>query len=468
MSNEDKKKFKLKDSAFFKKCRNLLAIVLMVSVLSGSVITTAPKEADAVICSNCFICLILDPIAAVLILNLIQESIGSPLIERSIERHINSEENWIVEDFFEDFWVKGLAEMTHFISAFAMYQLEMVGTLFDAKNYLETKRLFFELHAEANRDYHPSESFCVFGTMTRSLAAAEMQANINMMAMSERFIDRQLQDKNSTPYAGVHSDKHARWEQFIHTYCDPRDNSWEGPGTGLDLACDNDGYGTGAATGATDRNRVNLDIDYTRLIDEPRSLEDVDFIDTVVTDKEEDVMAMSLNLYGHDVPEWDTSHASLSNQTTKKNYLDLRSVVAKRNVAQNSFNAIVSMKSSGFTTSDIEYYMASILKDLMPDGTTDSEIFDLMGGRNPSYYAQLEVLSKKIYQNPDFFANLYDKPANVKRKSVALKAIDMMLDRALYESELRQEMLLSVMLSSKLNDNFGPLNRSLTKGTRQE
>lgn len=100
------------------------------------------------------------------------------------------------------------------------------------------------------------------------------------------------------------------------------------------------------------------------------------------------------------------------------------------------------------------------MKDLMPSGTSDEDIYKIIG-ENPSYYAQLELLSKKIYQNPDFFANLYDKPTNVKRKSTAMKAIELMLDRALFESELRQEMMLSVMLSSKLNKNYRTINRDL-------
>jgi hypothetical protein len=75
-------------------------------------------------------------------------------------------------------------------------------------------------------------------------------------------------------------------------------------------------------------------------------------------------------------------------------------------------------------------------------------------GENPSYYAQLEILAKKIYQDTDFYANLYDKPANVSRKLVSMKAIELMLDRAIYESQLRREMAVSVTLSSKLRSSF--------------
>ena len=45
-------------------------------------------------------------------------------------------------------------------------------------------------------------------------------------------------------------------------------------------------------------------------------------------------------------------------------------------------------------------------------------------------------------------------PANVKRKGVALKAIELMLDRAIYESQLRQEMAMSVLLSAKLDHHI--------------
>ncbi len=109
-------------------------------------------------------------------------------------------------------------------------------------------------------------------------------------------------------------------------------------------------------------------------------------------------------------------------------------------------------------------YLGAILVEL---GIPEEEIAEYLGDpanepeAYPSYYAQLELLAKKIYQNPDFYANLYDKPANVARKSVALKAIDLMLDRAIYESQLRQEMSMSVLLSSRLRKQFKDAQKDL-------
>lgn len=465
-----------RNSRFPRWVRNGVVLVLLVSVLSGYVLTVRNKNVEALsVKIPCTWCNWFDTEAAKLALEWIQNNIGNPLIDETIEQHMNQEQNFIVEDFFEDYWLRALAELTNFLSSFGMYQVEIVGTFFDAKSQLETRRLFFELQAEAHKDYHPSDDFCWFGTSSRSLASSDSRARLNMLAMSEHSLGRQLGYRGAAAAQGVQADKNSRWQKFVNTYCDPKDNSWEGAGTGLDLACDRDGFGASVATGALDLGRVNRDVDYTRLIDAPRTL-DVDFSagSTAVTENSEDILAMASNLYGHNVPSRALSKKKITTPAAKKLYMDLRSVVAKRNVAESSFNAIVSMKSAGTngdasatSQPDVGAYMAAIIKDLMPTGTPDDEIYAILG-ENPSYYAQLEVLSKKIYQNPDFIANLYDTPANVKRKSVAMKAIGLMLDRALFESELRQEMILSVMLSSELGRNVSTLNRDFKKGKRHK
>lgn len=466
---------KVKKPRKTRRLANFILIVALVGALSSSALVVRPKEAQA-ICTPCLACLIFDPLAAVIVLNLIQEHIGTPIINDTIERHMNTQYRYIVNEFFEDFWVKALAEMTQFLSAFAMFQVNIVGTFFDAQNQSETSRVFMKLQAEAHKDYHPSEAFCAFGSTTLGMAATQSRARLNILAMSRHSLHRHLSNSGSASYGGVDTDKTARWNRFVNTYCDPKDNGWSGLGTGLDFACDRDAQGPGvpgAESGpvAAERYRVNRDINYTAVIEEPRTL-DVNFADSTggPTEDEEDVLAMSLNLYGHNTLEQDLSRDNMSNRDLARLHLDLRALAARRNVAEHSFHSIVGMKSRGdndyglaATQPDVSLYMAAVLKDLMPSGTSDAEIFDLLG-RNPSYYAQLEVLAKKIYQNPDFFANLYDKPANVKRKSVAMKAISLMLDRALFESELRQEMIMSVLLASKLNKGRDQINEALQRG----
>ena len=458
-----------KKARFGRKVRNFLIIAVVVSVLSGSVLTMRQKQTEAFsICTNCILCIPGDTLITIFLLNLLQE-FWDGIIEDDIEGLLNMEENWIVEDFFEDFWLRAVAELTEFLGAFGMYQVEIVGTFFDAKNQLETRRLFFKLHAEAHKDYHPSDDFCWFGTNSRSLAASESRAKLNLVALSQRAIQRQLGYKDNLAAGSIAADKDARWHQFVDTYCDPKDNGWENVGTGLEKACDRDGSAGTAQMGAIDRRRVNLDIDYTRLIESKRTL-DINFADgpPSLSADEEDVLAMSANLFGNNVPTRKLSNQKLMTSPAMRNlYLDQRSVVAKRDVAMNSFHSIVSMKSAGTsgatTGANTGAYIGAVIKDLMPTAT-DDEIFEIIG-ESPSYYAQLEVLGKKIYENPDFYANLYDTPANVERKSVAMKAIELMIDRALYESELRQEMMMSVMLSSELNKRYREVRRDLKRGS---
>lgn len=114
-------------------------------------------------------------------------------------------------------------------------------------------------------------------------------------------------------------------------------------------------------------------------------------------------------------------------------------------------------------------YMGRILLDL---GIPENEVVDYLGlntavgstgeqNTDLSHFAQLEILAKKIYQNPNFYAGLYDTPANIKRKSAALKAIELMLDRAIYESQLRQEMSMSVLLSTRLQSTVESVSSKL-------
>ncbi|MGH1403884.1 MAG: hypothetical protein ACRBDL_06540 [Alphaproteobacteria bacterium] len=475
---------RIKKSVFGGKARGLVLVFALVFMLSGSFITMCGQKKAEAFCTPCISCLILDPAATVFLLNIMEDSFWEPLIRDNITDHMNSEINWIVDDFFDDYVFYALAELTEYLGAFGMLQVQIVGDFFDAKHYLETQRLYFKLHAEAHKDYHPSDDFCWFGTNARSLASTDNRARLATIALSNMDLQRQLGFIGSSSALSKGDDKKNRWNRFVNTYCDPKDNNWINAGTGLDLACDRDGLGLGAGVGATDRARVNRDIDYTALIDEPRTLEEVNFLDqsgagnaNVLTNAEEDVMAMSANLYGDGTPTRRLSRelfaAEATSETATALYMDLRSVVAKRAVAQNSFNALVAMKSEG-TNGDSAAplqpntgrFVGAIIRDLMPAGMTDAQIFGIMG-ENPSYYAQLEVLGKKIYQNPDFFANLYDKPANVARKSVAMKAISLMLDRALFESELRQEMLLSVMLSSELSKRHKVIDRDLDVGGKR-
>lgn len=371
--------------------------------------------------------------------------------------------------------IHAMQRMAEQLSAVAMHQAFIVGTFLDAKHQLETQRLFQELQIQAHKDYQPSTSFCMLGTAARSLGHSEALGRYNALVLSRRHIARHLGNANMASAEKEVDDKTSRWKKFTEVYCDPRDNNPRpnDSGSGLAAVCKTRNPARNQA------DRINIDIDYTRMIENRRSIGVSYPMSPVVSGADDaDVMALAQNLYGHDVLFRVFSEGDVKEDNKNHLYMALRSVAAKRSVAENSFNAIVGLKSYGSAGGafgggvETYKYLGKILMEL---GIPELEVKEYLGldpnadwVRNkpdyipdPSYFAQLEILAKKIYQSQRFYANLYDTPTNVERKAAALTAIELMLDRAIFESQLRQEMALSVLLSTKLQKNFDDANTAL-------
>lgn len=354
-------------------------------------------------------------------------------------RHITQEfvehRELIIKIFWEQHILPALMRMTQQLTAVAMQQTMIMGTIMDAKHQLETQALFQELQAQAHIDYHPSEGLCQFGTNTRSLAASEQNVTLSMLAISARTMQRQLRTGDTVSVESDASDKVSRLEQFKEVYCNPNDN-----GNALEPLCQ---------AGGT-KERRNKDVDFTRTLGNPLTLKmdftnegDGDHAGGMASPDEEDVFALSANLYSSAAPSA-IPNLSDGEMGTAFKLMDYRALAAKRAVAQNSFAAIAAEKSQG--APEVAQYLKEILKGLE---IPEEEINQLIGER-PSYFAQMEILTKKIYQNPSFYTELYDKPANVERKRVALQAIDLMQKRDIYRSLLRSEASLSVLLETEL------------------
>lgn len=387
--------------------------------------------------------------------------------------------NWIVNNFWLENILPALQLMAEQLTAVGIEQMQMVGAMLDAKHQLETQRLFQEMMARAHKDYQPSEGMCTFGTTVRSLAGSERRSNLAQVAFAARMNQRQAATGDVTSTEGLDSDKRSRLQHFLTNYCDQADNA--------------NGLGTLCRTAVPQPGRRNIDVDYTRNIESRLTL-DVAFIpdptpgglspderqefndaqaaaQSTATNDEQDVFALAANLFSSNVapiiaPEDYASSDGRIRMGNVEKLMDMRSVFAKRSVAQNSFAAIVGQRAAGAPES--APYVKAVMREL---GITDVTEINQLIGENPSYFAQMEVLTKKLYQNPTFYTELYDKPVNVERKGAALQAIGLMQDRDLYNSLLRSEVVLSVLLETMLQKeqdkviNEGP-KRNPSGGSR--
>lgn len=345
---------------------------------------------------------------------------------------------WLINTFWRQNILPALQLMAAQLTAVGIAQIQMIGAMLDAKHQLETQRIFQQMTAQAHKDYQPSEGMCTFGTTVRSLAGSERRSNLAQMAFAQRMNQRQTLSGDVLSTEGLDSDRRSRLQHFIANYCDQADNA-----NGLGRLCQ---------ASVPNPARRNIDVDYTRNIESRLTL-DMDFTAAgaaTPTEDEQDVFALSANLFANKIasaaaPENLAAQDGRIRLSNVEKYMDLRSIFAKRSVAQNSFAAITAQRAAGAPKS--APYTKAVLREL--GVTSDAEINQLLGN-NPSYFAQMEVLTKKLYQNPTFYTELYDKPVNIERKGAALQAIGLMQDRDLYNSLLRSEVVLSVLLETML------------------
>jgi hypothetical protein len=387
-------------------------------------------------------------------------------------------------------WVRAMKMMTHQLYAAISHQIFIIGPFVDAKIQLETQREIQRLTAEAHKDYMPSDTMCRFGSFMKSIPDTEERVGFNKLAMNNMLMANYTNRKNSVGAGGFDDDIKSRLQQYRRTYCDTRDNR-----DGLAFLCDHDGnYAAGTRGAAVPGGigavnvvrpgplppgpvpppitsyRMNKDIDFPRTMNYPYTL-NVDFTDDNLTYDEEDVLALGRSLYWPIVLQPAKERNIVNDQEL---YMDVRSIGAFQNIAHNSYIEIAAMKSRAATLpppgpattppQDISgwNFMKSMMREF---GMTDMDIHELLG-EYPSYYAQMEVLTKKMYENPDFYTNLYDTPVNLDRIYATMDTIRIMQQRDQFESKLRQEMITSLMLEEVLRARHDVVNDTLVTKVR--
>lgn len=320
--------------------------------------------------------------------------------------------------------------MSEQMSVIMMQQLHILGTFFDAKHQLETQRLFGATAAIAHRDYHPSEQICGFGTLARGTAVSKYKIEQNAQAMNAILQKRELLNANVASAWGPYADSMSRMTQFKAIYCDVNDNNGDFP----DNFCN-----SGAST------RKHKDINYRKTLERNLTL-DLNFTDGgAVTADEEDILALAKNLFAHEtLPS--IQKGSLVPYGTFRELHNSRMLSAVRSVARHSFTTLAAMRASGSGLS------AAQLRQVMQNIGVPAGDVDALIGANPSYFAQMDIMTQKIFQDPAFMINLYNGPANVARMGVVLQGIRIMAERDKLDAALRREMLISMILEMKIRE----------------
>ena len=436
----------------------------LIGSITLSVAVILPREAKA--CMPCTVALML-----------VDDALLWDKTEDVLDEYINDEfmelEDYILSMIWMETVLPAMMLSTEQLSAVAMQQALAIGMFLDAEIQMGSQRLLQEIQAQTHKDYQPSIGMCEFGSLSKGLANADLHGDVYAVIFSERSQDRQLGKGDTAGAYGHELAQGNRIEHFKKMFCNQKDRA-----SALELVCDDSTAWDNASFDQAMRQRTNRDIDYYSVFDKPWTLK-VDFSNETLLDTtaipeihnedEEHIMGMAANLFGHETFARPPARLLANNPdkddltTMQTLYMDMRAVVAKRSVAENSLYAIAAMKAqsprvldkyvSGPGTTDriqtsARTYMENILIQL---GVPTTEVLAMMD-ENPSYFAQMEILTKKLYQNPDFFTNLYDTPANVERKTVALQAIKLMQKFDMLKSHLRGEANISILLEMAVEE----------------
>ncbi|MAH06500.1 MAG: hypothetical protein CL561_13170 [Alphaproteobacteria bacterium] len=393
--------------------------------------------------------------------------------ETAIQFNLSSQTQQTVQ-WFQTFWaaniLPALKMMTMEMDTSAFAMQAAIGALIDGNVQQNALLEIQEAHARIAREQTPAVSMCRFASLGRSLASSEAKSRATASFLAKRSLERETGGNNrlggSSEAVDNLSDHLTRYTQYLSNYCDPKDfqnGLWNVQGC------------VGAANPKPSYYRPNRDIDYTNLFDSALTL-NIDFSDNVytaggggnlvnVTADEADIMALSANLFSNELINRDLYQ--FEGEARRQQYQNFRAIMAKRNVAEHSFNTLVGLKSSGSGASAAQ--MAGLLTEIMINDPTHADYvqtvqsqaelllpneFNLDSqagyanspGSDPSYYAQMDFLTQKIFQSPRFFADLYDNPANVDRQYAAMQALGLMQRREAYESMIRSELLASLLL----------------------
>jgi len=343
-------------------------------------------------------------------------------------------------------YVRAIMIMTEQMSVVMLQQLPIIGSFLDAKNQLETQRLFGLTAAIAHRDYQPTEQVCAFGTLARATAISKYSVDQNTLAITAVLLKRDLLNANQASAWGPFADVASRLAKFKTTYCDPNDN--------------NKTLDTILCTPGSPSARKNKDIDYRRVIENNLTL-DVDFLNGgTPTADEEDVLALAKNLFSHETltPIGETTMVpAAGGEGSFRELHNARNLAAIRSVSRHSYATLAAMRATGSGLASTQ--LRQVMQNL---GVAAGDV-DALIGANPSYFAQMDIFTQKIFQDPSFMVNLYSGPANVARMGVVLQGIKLMSDRDKLDAYLRREMLLSMILEMKLRDRQSALNNETNR-----
>lgn len=375
---------------------------------------------------------------------------GDPLGETSLQNYITGT---VLPPILQS--IKLLAPP---ISATALVNPVLEGNLRNAQMQRGVLDAQNQTRASVAMNQTVSNQVCRIASVSQSLGASDLYARTVQIALMDAARDRAFMRlgmsasvKDPRRAEGVSdigqaADNAGRWHLYKRSFCNKQDPRLKNICTNADESMNDRDINFASATGYYRQLKINI----------APPLNDRQSNTEFASKDLNAVIALSNNLYGHDL-----SFSVDDLKPSSYNFMDRRSLLAMRNVIQNSYTSYVAARASGNGGN------ADSLKALMAElkGEQGLAVQDDVFGARPSYEAQMDVLSRKLYQGQAFYKNLMDNPANIKRQQVAMQAVDLMNKHDIARSLERTEMLMALWLEIKLRREQAVIENRFNQST---
>ena len=330
-----------------------------------------------------------------------------------------------------DNYVSGFMKMTAELGASTMKQTELDAmTKVDVPNALETLDKIHGADIKAHRDFSPYEPLCKAGTLSSNMTASRVRGTVATEMLNGQMMDLELARSDPKVAQGRLSRKRNQVATYRNFHCSASDNGGQNKNfCGKNVKPEN----------------INMDINAYETLIKPLTIS-VDPFDSELTDEEVNFTALVENLI---VPESNiyAPPGVMMYETVLSAYQDVRSVAAMRGLVRNSILSYAGRK-MGIKQEDdsIAPFAEAALKDM---GMDKEDIIELIG-KNPSYEAQMALVTQMQFENPDFYVDISTDPAKVAKAKAMMMAFKNLQTAEMRKSAERSALLSSVWLELRL------------------
>ncbi|MES2728917.1 MAG: hypothetical protein V4621_02310 [Pseudomonadota bacterium] len=359
------------------------------------------------------------------------------VIKEYVRDFFTDTKDFYLSDFVTEFVEPALKKKTQQVVSSDQQENNAEGAIADATQANEQATEIGIAQAETALDYAPHPLIGQMATYSRGLALASERMRQSRLVRGDAGTADLLAASGTLTAKGGGAVEDWRLKNLKDLYIDPDQQG---------------GYLRKLVHGD---ERVNRDLDVARSLVGRNTL-DLNFEDTTLSEDEQDFLALKENLASSAAMENSRMRDLATTDAALTDLPELLSLTARRSLIDRTINTIAGMRARGSDVSAPE--MQALLRQL---GYADDspEMQDITG--QASYEAHMDILTRRVFQNPNMYVNLIANPTALRRILVSQNAVRNMQQYDMYATTTRAEDLTALWAWLETREQFNKAQGAL-------